>query len=320
LQPDRRRVKNVYRILANVDQLFFVFKKRPPGDEISEELPTRVGPPLTAGGVAIKGAWTPDGYYQTVGRPPIEGAAYGSWSGSDDNFGTLRLGPYPIGTHAAITIPVVTGPSEGGRAIRVLNSKTGAVISSLHPVPRHDQWWLWNVPLPHEPEAAFEIVAEDTGSAYGQWLAVGVPHYLVPQIGPELSGPIAVTSPWTKDGYPPDAGRPPVPGTIYSSWSGSDENVGKLHLGPFHVPQKSFVAIPLVTGRGFVNADLSLKVLNARTGKVIAYLDPPPDSKDWWAWKVATPDEPDAAIEMVAEDAGRGSGQWIAVGLPHVVQ
>ena len=107
---------------------------------------------------------------------------------------------------------------------------------------------------------------------------------------------------------------------IYASWSGSDANVGTIRLGPFPVAQHSFIAIPILTGRNFVNEGLSVKVLNARTGKVIAHLNPPPDSKNWWAWKVATPAEPDAGIEIVAEDAGQGPGQWLAVGLPHVVQ
>src|SRR6185437_6117574 len=122
------------------------------------------------------------------------------------NTGDLRLGPYPIGKQTAITIPLVTGPGDGGRAIEVLNSKTGKLIASLNAIPRHDQWWLWNVPLPHEPDGSFEIVAADAGSAYGQWLAIGVPHYTINQIGGELSGPVAIQGSWSKDGYPTTAG------------------------------------------------------------------------------------------------------------------
>jgi hypothetical protein len=97
---------------------------------------------------------------------------YGSWSGSDANTGSLRLGPVRAGRQSAIGIPLVTGPGNKGLSIRALNAKTGKVIASLDPVPVHTAWWVWNIALP-EPDLSVEIVAEDAGTGYGQWMAVG---------------------------------------------------------------------------------------------------------------------------------------------------
>jgi hypothetical protein len=215
---------------------------------------------------------------------------------------------------------MVTGPSTGGLSLQILNAKTGQPIASLNTVPQHREWWVWKVELPPDLDS-IEIAAEDAGSGWGQWLAVGVPHYIVPQIGAELTDiPVTIQGAWTKNGYPPAVGHSPFEGTIYGSWSGSDANVGSLRLGPFHVGQQAFIAIPMVTAPHTVTIGGSVKVLNAKTGKVIASMNPPPNCNYWWAWKVAIPSEPDASIEIVAEDYGSDVGQWVAVGLPHVLQ
>jgi len=321
-QYDSQHTRGSFRMDTSTDRFFYLFKKRPRGEEIAEAAFNRAGPALTGASVAIQGAWTPNGYYPDVGRPPAEGAVYGSWSGNDANVGKIRLGPYRIGQPIAIAMPVITGPSNGGLSIRVLNTKTGKAMASLNPIPQHDKWWVWNAALPPEPDSSIEIVAEDAGSAWGQWLAIGVPHSAISKLGAELTGgPVAIQGAWAKDGYAPDAGRPPVEGTVYGSWSANDANAGSLRIGPIHVGQHASIAIPLVTGANdAANIGLSVKVLNSRTGKPIASLNPPPLRTDWWAWKVAIPPEPDATIEIVAEDSGSGPGQWLAVGLPHVLQ
>ena len=289
---DARHASGSFRMDTNVDRMFYLFKKLPPGERIAEATPTRIGPALTGGSVAIQGSWTPNGYFPDAGPAPVEGAV--------------------------IAIPLVTGPATSGLSLQVLNARTNQPVASLNPLPLHRQWWLWNVPLPPGPDASIQIAATDAGSGWGQWFATGVPHYVISQIGPEVSTPVEIHGAWSKDGYPPKVGRPSTEGTIYGSWSGSDANVGTLRMGPFHLGQNTSIAIPLVTGRNTVNVGLSVKVLNARTGKLIASLDPPPDCDFWWAWKVAIP--PDASIEIVAEDSGADLGQWLAVGLPRVLQ
>jgi hypothetical protein len=317
---DAQHGSGSFRMDSNVDRLFYLFHKLPPGERIAEATPTRIGPALTGGPAAIQGSWTPNGYYPEAGPAPVDGPVYGSWSGSDANVGTLRLGPYQVQSPALVGIPVVTGPSTGGLSLQVLNAKTGQPAASLKPFPVHEKWWLWNV----KPDTPIEIVAEDTGSGFGQWFAIGAPHYVISQIGPELVAPVQINGAWTKDGYPPKVGRPTVEGTVYGSWSDSDSKVsgiGTLRLGPIRLGPHTSITIPLVAGSNdTVNVGLSIKVLNARTGKLIASLDPPPDWAFWWNWKVVLPPDPDATIEIVAQDAGTGQGQWLAIALPHALQ
>ena len=317
---DTRQTEGIYRINYNIDRVFYLFKKRSPGDQVTEATPTRIGPALS-GGVSIKGAWSLDGAHPEAGRVPVEGAVYGSWSGKDANVGSLRLGPYVVQPQSVIAIPMVTGPSTDGLSLQILNAKTGKPVASLNPVPQHREWWVWKVELPAGIDDGIEIAAEDAGSGWGQWLGVGVPHSVVSQIGAELTDvPVAIQGSWTKGGYPSVVGRSPFEGTIYGSWSGSYANVGTLRLGPFRTGGQAFIAIPIVTAPHTVTIGGSVKVLNARTGKVIASMNPPPNCNYWWAWKVAIPPEPDVRVEIVAEDYGSDVGQWMAVGVPHAVQ
>src|SRR5262249_4290143 len=69
--------------------------------------------------VATEGGWTKDGYYPKTPRLPVDGDTYGSWSGSDTNTGTLRLGPFQIKNQAAVAIPLFSGPKNGGLLVRV---------------------------------------------------------------------------------------------------------------------------------------------------------------------------------------------------------
>jgi hypothetical protein len=128
------------------------------------------------GSVSIEGSWTRDGYFPAVGGPPVSGVVYGSWNGSDGNTGSLRLKPTCSRQQGVIGIPLVTGPGNGGLTVKVLNARTGEVTASLDPPPVHTDWWVWNVALPREPNPGIVIVAEDRGTGFGQWLAVGQPH------------------------------------------------------------------------------------------------------------------------------------------------
>lgn len=124
---------------------------------------------------------------------------------------------------------------------------------------------------------------------------------------------------WTRNGYYPDTGEPPISGAIYGSWSGDDGNIGLLRLGPFRVANQLAVSIPLYIGPK--NGGLSVRVLNAKNGELISELAPPPLYYRWWAWRVDLPaNVPSLDLEIVAEDAGRGWGEWLAIGMPHFVR
>ena len=121
----------------------------------------------------------PNGYHPEPGRPPVDGPMYGSWAGSDAHTGTIHLGPFTIRNQRAITIPVVTGPSNTGMEIKVLDASNGEILALLSPPPNRRSWWAWKVTLPPD-RSDFKIIvsAQDSGSAWGQWLAIGAPHLL----------------------------------------------------------------------------------------------------------------------------------------------
>jgi hypothetical protein len=266
-------------------------------------------------------SWVVNGFYPEVGLPVGSARCFGSWTQqqNDKNTGTLRMGPVELEEGLLLGIPIVTGPVTQGLSISVKDHGTGAELAHMEPPPVLEKWRLWQVDLPKDRRLALDIVASDQGSGYGQWLAIGVPRTINEmffRLGEELPDVSAtIKGSWTRDGYYPDVGHPPVDGVVYGSWSGKDSNAGSLHLGPIRFQQQSAIGIPLVTGPS--NKGLSIKAVNTKTGKVIASLDPPPVHTAWWVWNLALPPEPDASIEIVAEDAGTGYGQWMAIGRPH---
>jgi hypothetical protein len=290
--------------------------------------------------VATQGAWTKDGYYPDTGHPPVDGAVYASWSGSDANTGTLRLGPFQIVNQLAIAVPVFSGPRNEGLLIKVVNTKTRELIAALSPPPLRNGWWAWRVDLPAtSTNLSLEIDAEDMGTSWGEWQAVGVPHFVkgsalspvaslnqpVQEIpfsdvgAPVEGGAASIEGSWTKGGYYPNVGRPPVEGVVYGSWSGNDANLGKIRLGPFRISGQRAVAIPLITGPK--TSGLEVKVTDAATGEILGVLDPPPLRERWWAWRIVLPpDRSENKIFLSAEDNGSGWGQWQALGVPHLVK
>jgi hypothetical protein len=107
-------------------------------------------------------------------------------------------------------------------------------------------------------------------------------------------------------GYPP-------PGPVYSSWNGDDAHTGRLMSCAFPRPKDGCLIVPVLQGpRG---ADLSAAVVNAATNQWIAHawFDNAPSA--WKFWRMIIPDNV-AEIRVLAEDKGKGWGQWLAIGPP----
>jgi hypothetical protein len=290
--------------------------------------------------VLLEGAWTSNGYYPGVGHPNISGEVYGSWTGSDANTGVLRMGPFQIAKQAAIAIPLTTGPKTTGLVVKVMNAVTGDLIAALSPPPFLNRWWAWQVDLPvEELPLTVNILAEDQGKEWGQWLALGMPELLKDATLGSMASvndkaeqtpfdrlgsapqaiPVACEGGWTKDGLYPAVAGPPIAGPVYGSWSGSDTNKGIIKLGPLYVRNAAAIAIPLITGPR--NVGMEVKVVDVKTGELLGVLSPPPARLQWWAWRVALPeDQPEMTIMIIAEDNGAGWGQWQGIGAPHRVK
>jgi hypothetical protein len=54
------------------------------------------------------------------------------------------------------------------------------VLVEMAPPPTRIKWWAWRPELPQGREITVEVLGEDKGSGWGQWLALGWPHVLKP--------------------------------------------------------------------------------------------------------------------------------------------
>ena len=136
---------------------------------------------------------------------------------------------------------------------------------------------------------------------------------------PFSDAPAEIKGGWTKDGYPPGTGGPPVQGQVFGSFSGADSNTGTLRLGPFSLSKQGEMAIPLLTGLD--DHHLSVIVRDAASRKVLAQMDhPPPIYATWWAWHPKLPHDAAMTVEVIAEDKGSDAGEWMALGWPHILR
>jgi hypothetical protein len=127
----------------------------------------------------ITGAWVPNGFYKGAGSPGLpsaEGPVFGSFP--DAATGSIRLGPFHLDGHTGIAIPLVTGPDTHGLSVTVRDAVSKEVLAQLAPPPIRGAWWAWHPDLPLGREITIEVFAEDRGSGWGQWLALGSPHVL----------------------------------------------------------------------------------------------------------------------------------------------
>ena len=140
---------------------------------------SELGAPLGEAQTEITGAWTPNGYYKgagSPGAPPVDGLVFGSFP--DANMGTIRLGPFHVDGRAGVAIPLVTGPDNHNLSIVIQDAVRKEILAKMEPPPIRDTWWVWRPELPTDRQLTVEVIAEDKGSGWGQWMAVGWPHVL----------------------------------------------------------------------------------------------------------------------------------------------
>ena len=137
----------------------------------------QIGEALEDVPVKVQGAWVKNGYYPDSEQPPIKTAAMGSYVRGDEDTGTLRLGPFDTGSYDTIALPILTGPVSRGLSIVVIDSRSGNTVAQLSPPPVLVKWRAWKVLLPRY-DMRLEIVAQDQGTEWGEWLAVGMPQRL----------------------------------------------------------------------------------------------------------------------------------------------
>jgi hypothetical protein len=175
---------NKYLVKEKVGSLT-VFVSPPlalPGGRGTEAPLTALAAPLGSAPVEIAGGWTKNGYYKGPNgpaAPSTEGLVYGSFP--DANTGSIRLGPFHLDGKTEIAIPLVTGPDTHNLSVVLRDAVSKKLLSKMDPPAVHTTWWAWQPELPMGGEITVEVFAEDKGSGWGQWLAVGWPHVLRPR-------------------------------------------------------------------------------------------------------------------------------------------
>ena len=138
-------------------------------------LSLRIGPQFTGLAAETNGRFTEgSGWFQ--GEPLVTHApvrAWGSWNGSDENTGSLRLGPFPA--PARLRIAVGGYPPYPGNILRLELAGTAETLP-LKPPAVGERWRIIDQDLPADWRGRpVTLVAIDEAKTIGGWIAVTEP-------------------------------------------------------------------------------------------------------------------------------------------------
>lgn len=124
--------------------------------------------------VAASGSFTPDGWYP--GAPfadAVNVRGWGSWSGSDANTGTIRIGPFPA--PAILRFGIGGYPNDPANSLRVELVGTAEQL----PIPHHPVGERWHVVDFRLPSTwigrPVQLVGADAATGLGGWFALTEP-------------------------------------------------------------------------------------------------------------------------------------------------
>jgi hypothetical protein len=106
---------------------------------------------------------------------PAATSYYESFAGSETNTGVLTSAPFARPAGNCLVIASAHGPSIEGLSERVINADTKETIASAPLIGTETIWSFWGVDLPPSVQR-LQIVAEDNGRGWGQWLTIGEPY------------------------------------------------------------------------------------------------------------------------------------------------
>jgi len=124
----------------------------------------------------VEGSWIKNG---PLPGTPIETpraiSYYESYAGSYANAGVVTSVPFARPPGNCLVLASTHGPSVEGLSETVIDADTGAAIASAPQIGTDTKWSFWAVDLPPAAQR-LQIVAEDRGRGWGQWLTIGEPH------------------------------------------------------------------------------------------------------------------------------------------------
>ena len=136
----------------------------------------RIGAPIPSISWNVQGSWRKEG--PLPGTPiemPQAISYYESHAGNDANTGLLTSAVFVRPSENCLVLASAHGPSTEGLSERLINADTKETIASVPQVGTDTIWSFWRVDLPPGVQH-LQIVAEDQGAGWGQWLALGEPH------------------------------------------------------------------------------------------------------------------------------------------------
>jgi hypothetical protein len=139
-------------------------------------LPAALGG-IVAANTTLHGSWTSASELKWFLPPPDQGPVADSWAGSDHHHGRCTLGPIERDGKRSLGVLVLVGPDARGQTVCVRDVATGHVVQQLDTHAVRGVWRIWRVDLSRATGAVL-VEAEDRGSGWGQWLALGRLHWL----------------------------------------------------------------------------------------------------------------------------------------------
>jgi hypothetical protein len=140
--------------------------------EVSAE---QVGTVLNPLNWHIDGSWLKHG--PLPAKPPNmanDSDYYDSWAGSDANTGSIRSDSFAVPAGDCIVLSGANGPSTGNLSETLVDAETHRTIASMPLDDRDMGWRYWKVDVPASTKH-LQIVAEDNGRDWGEWLRIGEP-------------------------------------------------------------------------------------------------------------------------------------------------
>ena len=133
-------------------------------------------------GPVIQGVeWSKDPAWTLHGDAPLAhfgilplGRIYGSWSGADANTGKIASSVFAAPASGCLILPVLTSSDVSGQSVEILNPDTGQVLEHVPMQNGEMLWAFWRFALPPAVKH-LQVVAEDRGKEWSQWLAISDP-------------------------------------------------------------------------------------------------------------------------------------------------
>jgi hypothetical protein len=118
------------------------------------------------------GGWKTDGYYPDVGRLS-EGVMWGSWNHNDALTGKLTSGAFSTGSPGCVVVPAAHGPSILNQRVAIVTGE-GATVAEVPLTATDGKWQFYEIHYDNRVKT-IRVAAEDRGTGFGQWVAVGQP-------------------------------------------------------------------------------------------------------------------------------------------------